>query len=106
MSVLLCLCACPDEASAAAIARSLVQERLAACVNRLPAVRSTYRWQGQVEEAEEVLLLIKTTKDRLDDLIGRVQALHPYELPELIAVEAEGGLAPYLTWVDEQTRES
>ncbi|MBA3486877.1 MAG: divalent-cation tolerance protein CutA [Lysobacter sp.] len=106
MSVMLCLCACPDEASAAAIAKALVQERLAACVNRLPAVRSTYRWQGRVEEAEEVLLLIKTTKDRLDDLIGRVQALHPYELPELIAVEAEGGLAPYLTWVDEQTRES
>lgn len=106
MSVLVCLCACPDEASAAAIAGALVQERLAACVSRLPAVRSTYRWQGQVEEAEEVLLLIKTTKDRLDDLIGRVQALHPYELPELIAVEAQGGLAPYLTWVDEQTRES
>lgn len=106
MSVLVCLCTCPDEASAAAIAGALVRERLAACVNRLPAVRSTYRWQGRVEEAEEVLLLIKTTKDRLDDLIGRVQALHPYELPELIAVEAQGGLTPYLTWVDEQTRES
>ncbi len=58
-----------------------------------------------MEEAGEVLLLIKTTKDRLDDLISRVQALHPYELPELIAVEAHGGLAPYLAWAIEQTRE-
>ncbi|MBA2237898.1 MAG: divalent-cation tolerance protein CutA [Lysobacter sp.] len=105
MSVLICLCTCPDDASAAAIAAALVQERLAACVNRLPGVRSTYRWEGRLEEAEEVLLLIKTTKDRLDDLIGRVQALHPYELPELIAVEANGGLAPYLAWAVEQTRE-
>ena len=106
MSALVCLCTCPDESSAAAIAAALVSELLAACVNRLPAVRSTYRWQGRVEESEEVLLLIKTTRDRLDDLIGRVQAMHPYELPEVIAVEAKGGLAPYLTWVAEQTDQS
>lgn len=104
MPVLICLCTCPDEASAAAIAGALVQERLAACVNRLPGVRSTYRWEGRVEESGEVLLLIKTTQDRLDELIARVQALHPYELPELIAVPAQGGLAPYLDWVVEQTR--
>ncbi|MDQ3289060.1 MAG: divalent-cation tolerance protein CutA [Pseudomonadota bacterium] len=105
MSVLICLCTCPDDASAAAIATALVQERLAACVNRLPGVRSTYRWEGRVEDSEEVLLLIKTTQDRLDALTGRVQTLHPYELPELIAVEADGGLAPYLAWAVEQTRE-
>ena len=105
MPVLLCLCTCPDPACADAIAAALVDERLAACVNQLPGLQSVYRWEGKVERAEEVLLLIKTTGDRLPALTARVQALHPYELPELIAVEATGGLAPYLAWVAEQTRE-
>lgn len=105
MPVLLCLCTCPDAASAAAIARALVDERLAACVNQLPGLHSVYRWQGRVEQAEEVLLLIKTTEDRLAALMDRVQALHPHELPEVLAVQAAGGLAPYLDWVVEQTRE-
>ena len=105
MTVLLCLCTCPDAACADTIATALVEERLAACVNQLPGLQSVYRWEGKVERAEEVLLLIKTTRDRLPALTARVQALHPYELPELIAVEAAGGLAPYLAWVAEQTRE-
>lgn len=105
MSILLCLCTCPDPACADAIATALVEERLAACVNQLPGLRSVYRWEGKVDRAEEVLLLIKTTNDRLPALTARVQTLHPYELPELIAVEAAGGLAPYLAWVAEQTRE-
>ena len=105
MTVLLCLCTCPDVACAYTIATALVEERLAACVNQLPGLQSVYRWEGKVERAEEVLLLIKTTRDRLPALTARVQALHPYELPELIAVEAAGGLAPYLAWVAEQTRE-
>lgn len=105
MPILLCLCTCPDAASARAIAEALVAERLAACVSRLPGLQSTYRWQDRIEHADEVLLLIKTAADRLDALTARVQALHPYELPELIAVEAAGGLAPYLAWVAEQTRE-
>lgn len=105
MPILLCLCTCPDAASARAIAEALVAERLAACVSRLPGLQSTYRWQDRIEHADEVLLLIKTAADRLDALTARVQALHPHELPELIAVEAAGGLAPYLAWVAEQTRE-
>lgn len=105
MPVLLCLCTCPDPTCADAIATALVDERLAACVSQLPGLRSVYRWDDKVERAEEVLLLIKTTGDRLPALTARVQALHPYELPELIAVEATGGLAPYLAWVAEQTRE-
>lgn len=105
MSVLLCLCSCPDAASARAIADALVNERLAACVSRLPGLESTYRWQDRVEHANEVLLLIKTAAERLEALTARVQTLHPYELPELIAVEAAGGLAPYLAWVAEQTRD-
>lgn len=104
-SALIVYCTCPDAATADRLARALVTERLAACVNVLPGVRSTYRWQGQVETGDEVLLLIKTTADRLDALGARVQALHPYELPEVLAVEAHGGLAPYLDWVAEQTRD-
>ena len=106
MSVLICLSTCPDAASADRIATVLVEERLAACVNVLPGVRSTYRWQGQVQRDDEVLLMIKTTTDRLDDLRERLPALHPYELPELIAVEATGGLPAYLDWIATETRSS
>ena len=104
MPVLIVHSACPDAATADAIARALVAERLAACVQVLPGMRSTYRWNGAIEQADEVLLIAKTRDDRLDALIARVRALHPYELPELVAVEAAGGLAPYLAWVTEQTR--
>lgn len=105
MSVVIAYCSCPDARSAGVLARALVDERLAACVSELPSVRSTYRWQGSVEQGEEVLLMIKTTSDRLDALGARLALLHPYELPELIAVEAIGGLAPYLAWVAQQTRD-
>ncbi|MGV8942213.1 MAG: divalent-cation tolerance protein CutA [Lysobacter sp.] len=104
MSVVIAYCSCPDAHSAGVLARALVDERLAACVSELPSVRSTYRWQDSVEQGEEVLLMIKTTSDRLDALGARLASLHPYELPELIAVEAVGGHAPYLDWVAQQTR--
>ena len=104
MAVLACYCTCPDLAGAERLAEALVGERLAACVNVLPGVRSVYRWQGTVERADEVLLLIKTTRERLDALAARVRALHPYELPELLAVEAAGGLPDYLDWVAAETR--
>lgn len=103
MPALIVYCSCPDAASADAIAASLVDERLAACVTALPGARSTYRWEGRVEQADEVLLMIKTASERLDALTARIRALHPYELPEVIAVEAAGGLAPYLRWVAEQS---
>lgn len=103
MSVVLAYCTCPDAGSAEAIANALVAERLAACVNQVPGLRSTYRWQGGIEQAEEVLLLIKTTTGRLDALTARLQALHPYELPELIAVQADAGLPAYLAWVAAET---
>ena len=106
MSVLIVFCTCPDAASANALALALVSEHLAACVNVLPGVRSTYRWQGKVERGDEVLLLVKTSADRLAALTARIQALHPAELPEVLAVEAVGGLAPYLDWVAQQTRDN
>jgi periplasmic divalent cation tolerance protein len=104
VAVLACYCTCPDLATAERLAEALVGERLAACVNVLPGLRSVYRWQCTVERADEVLLLIKTTRGRLDALVARVQALHPYELPELLAVEVAGGLPAYLDWVATETR--
>lgn len=104
-NVRLVLSTCPDPQTADALASSLVGERLAACVNVLPGVRSTYRWKGEVARDEEVLLLIKTTADRQEALVERLRSLHPYELPEAVAVEAVGGLAAYLAWVAEQTRD-
>lgn len=96
---LVCLCTCPDEASARRIATTLVEHGLAACVNLLPRVHSVYRWHGAVEHADEVLLLVKTTRAALPALQARLQALHPYELPELLAVECAGGLPAYLGWI-------
>lgn len=106
MPALLVLCACPDPEHARRIAGVLVRERLAACVNLVPAIESIYRWQGEVEQAQECLLLIKTTRARLPTLTERIVALHPYELPEVLAVEAGSGLDRYLGWIVEETRET
>ncbi|MFC4526022.1 divalent-cation tolerance protein CutA [Dyella halodurans] len=97
--VLICYCTCPDAASAQKLADALVGDGLAACVNRLPGVSSTYRWQGKVVTESEVLLLIKTTESRFAALKQRLLALHPYEVPELIAVPVAQGHAAYLDWV-------
>ena len=97
--VLACLCTCPDETSARRIATALVEQRLAACVNLVPRLHSVYRWHDAVEHADEVLLLVKTTRAALPALQARLQALHPYELPELLAVECAGGLPAYLGWI-------
>ena len=95
-------CTCPDAATAARIADALVGERLAACVSVLPGVQSVYRWQGAVERADEVQLLIKTVAARMPALMARIVALHPYELPEVVAVEAAAGLPAYLEWISAQ----
>jgi periplasmic divalent cation tolerance protein len=102
-TVLLCYCTCPDAASAQAIATALVGERLAACVNRLTGVASTYRWRGEVTTDHEELLLVKTTATRFEALKARLLELHPYELPELVAVPVERGHAGYLDWVRGQS---
>lgn len=92
----------PDEATAAALARALVTERLAACVNRLPGVRSTYRWQGELHDEAEVLLIAKTTAAGYPALERRIRELHPYEVPEIVALSIEHGSAPYLAWLAAQ----
>ena len=104
MPVFLILSTCPDADTAQRLARALVEERLAACVSLLPGVASTYRWQGKVERADEVQLLAKTSADRRDALIARLTELHPYELPEILAVETAAGLPAYLDWVAAETR--
>jgi periplasmic divalent cation tolerance protein len=101
--VLLLLTNLPDEASASLLAAHLVEHRLAACVNQLAPCNSVYRWQGQVETATEIPLLIKTTRDRYAAVEAAVLELHPYDVPELIAVPIEVGLPAYLVWVQEET---
>ncbi|WP_235577611.1 divalent-cation tolerance protein CutA [Rhodanobacter sp. Root480] len=102
-AVLLCYCSCPDAASAKAIAATLVDEKLAACVSCLPGVTSTYRWQGAVTTDDEHLLLIKTTAARFEAMKTRLLMLHPYELPELVGVPVAQGHRAYLDWVREQS---
>ena len=89
----------PNVDKAAQIARILVEEQLCACVNLVPAVRSIYRWQGQVSDETETLAIIKTIRRRYDALAARLVSLHPYDVPELIAVQPIGGHAPYLAWI-------
>ncbi len=91
---------CPDETVAEHIAEALVSRQLAACVNVIPKMRSIYRWKGNIERDWEVLLLIKTRKAEFQALQAAITELHPYELPEIIAVSIETGLVDYLRWID------
>jgi periplasmic divalent cation tolerance protein len=97
--VLVAFTTCPTPEVAERIANTLVTERLAACVNRLPGVTSTYIWEGAVQNDAEVLLIIKTTAERFEVLKERLAGLHPYELPELIAIPVCAGSERYLDWV-------
>ena len=96
----LVLCTVPDRDKAEHIAEVLVTEQLAACVNIIPAVTSVYRWKGAIEKDEELLLLIKTGQDRYQSLEQRIRTLHPYELPEIIAVPIETGQTDYIRWIE------
>lgn len=87
------------------LAEVVVGERLAACVNIVPAIRSIYRWQDSICDEEEVLLLIKTTRSRFADLTRRVQDLHSYDVPEVVALPIEEGAASYLDWLVSQVGE-
>jgi periplasmic divalent cation tolerance protein len=89
----------PDDERAELLARTLVDEQLAACVNLYQPMVSVYRWSGEVERAAESQLVIKTTRDRVPALEERLKALHSYELPEFIVVAVEGGSEEYLSWV-------
>ena len=94
----------PNADKAAEIARALVEERLAACANLLPAVRSIYRWEGKIRDENEVLVLLKTRAENVERLKARILELHPYEVPEILAVPVESGYQAYLDWLSAQTR--
>lgn len=102
-SVLVVLITVPDAACAERVATALVEERLAACVGRLGPLESLFRWKGALERAPELLLIAKTTAARFAALAQRVKALHPYEVPEIVALPVAAGFAPYLDWVAAET---
>ena len=98
-SPLIVLCTCPDLATAERIAETVVGERLAACVNIVPGLTSIYRWEGQIQRDAELLLLIKTRQEVYPLLEARIRELHPYQIPEIIALPIQIGSAAYLDWI-------
>lgn len=102
-AVVVVLITAPEGEVADGLARTLVEERLAACVNVLPGVRSVYRWQGAIAEDREALLLVKLGREGLGRLRERVLELHPYDVPEVVALSAAGGLETYMEWVVRET---
>ncbi len=104
MDALVVLCTAPavavgDKLSAEGLARRLVEEGLCACVNVVPGVRSFFRWEGQVDVADESLLVVKTTRAAAVSLRDRIVALHPYQVPEVLELAVDGGLPSYLQWL-------
>ena len=101
---MLVLTTLPSAEAAAELAKAVVEEKLAACANLLPAVRSIYRWQGRVQDESEVLVLFKTRQEHFERLKARLLELHPYEIPEVLAVPVEQGYQAYLDWLGQETR--
>lgn len=93
----------PDMQTAETIGAYLVENHLAACANILPGMQSIYRWQGKVERGQEVVLIAKTTQNRVEEVIGAVKSLHPYECPCIVSLPVEGGFPPYLKWIEDQS---
>jgi periplasmic divalent cation tolerance protein len=100
---LILLCTCPDDEVAADLSTRLVEQGLAACINRFPGLTSVYKWEGEMKSGTEVQLVIKTSAMAVDKLIEELQRLHPYELPEIIAVPITAGYGPYLDWIRKST---
>lgn len=101
---LLVMTTCPDEACAESLSTHLVEENLASCINRLPGINSVYRWEGELKTGTEVLLLIKTASTCWERLEAEIKRLHPYELPEIIAVPITAGHKPYIDWIKAGTK--
>ena len=101
---LVVLCTCPTREVASAIATAVLEERLAACVNQLPGIKSLYRWEGRIEDDEELLLLIKTTSQLFPALEEMIRDLHPYDIPEIIGLPLTVGSKDYLAWIRNSVR--
>ena len=104
-AIVVVLVTCPGRDVAERIAKALLEARLAACVNITSELKSFFWWEGKVEEASEVLMFIKTRAELLDELIDKVKELHPYEVPEVIALPVTAGSSNYLAWVKEETKQ-
>ncbi len=103
-SYLLVLCTCPNQEIATTIAENIVAQHLAACINIVPAIKSVYHWQGNVESAEESLMLIKTHQQKFSSLQNTISTMHPYEVPEIISLDISEGLPKYLDWLTSSIR--
>ena len=103
---LVVFCTCSERATAERIAKAIVTERLGACVNILPGITSVYRWQEEVHSDSELLLLIKTRRNVYPALENRIRDLHPYDVPEIIALPIQHGAAEYLAWLDASLADS
>jgi periplasmic divalent cation tolerance protein len=101
---LLVLSTCPGSITAKQIASAVVSDNLAACVQTIPAVHSVFRWLNRTDTADEYLLLMKTTTARYEALEQKIRAMHPYELPEIVAVPITAGFDQYLSWIDNSTQ--
>jgi periplasmic divalent cation tolerance protein len=106
MSVVVAFSTFPNPDKAAEVVRTLVSEQLAACGNLLSPVRSIYRWKGELQDDTETLAILKTTRERFDAMRTRLVELHPYEVAEVICMPVEAGHAPYLDWVEAETKNS
>jgi periplasmic divalent cation tolerance protein len=100
---MLVLTTLPNADAAGELAKSLVEEKLAACANIFPAVRSVYKWQGKIQDENEVLVLLKTRQEHFERLKSRILELHPYEVPEVLAIPVEQGYQAYLEWLARET---
>ncbi|ATL97225.1 divalent-cation tolerance protein CutA [Aeromonas bestiarum] len=100
---ILVLCTCPDEASADLISEQLLNQRLAACINQVPGLTSVYRWQGKIERAREIQLIIKSRASLFELLRQCILSHHPYEVPEILALPTSQGHQPYLDWLTQET---
>jgi periplasmic divalent cation tolerance protein len=100
---MLVLTTLPNADAAAELAKTVVRERLAACANLFPALRSIYKWQSKVQDENEVLVLLKTRQEHYERLKARILELHPYEIPEVLGIPVEQGYAPYLEWLAKET---
>jgi periplasmic divalent cation tolerance protein len=105
-AVVIVLTTLPADADAAALARQLIDERLAACVNALPIMASIYRWEGAIQEDRERQLVIKTSAARLEALQTRLHELHPYQVPEFVVLQAAGASGRYAQWVDDSVAQT
>ncbi|MEI7705288.1 MAG: divalent-cation tolerance protein CutA [Deltaproteobacteria bacterium] len=103
-TIVVLLVTAPSADAAAAMARTLVEEGLVACGSIVPAIRSIYRWEGKVQDDAEALLILKTERRLVPALKTRLPEIHPYQVPELLVLPVEDGLAPYLAWVSESVR--